>query len=1044
MARLLRRLAVLTAACAVLGACGGGGGGGSGGGPPTSTSGGGGAADAPPPAAAPVPPANAFLPTDTRIEISYGGQPAPAVFEATTQQSGTAIAPFRYPIGGKEYYVSTPESVAFAGFFAPVVVVSGAGTFTADARFNPITLFNESSQEQQYVVVSGAGTVTIAPTYGAQPLTYSGRVGYLGTEPVTTPIGTLVSKRVRLEIVVQSTIQGSTFSVPYLVDIWFARGIGIVQRSEAGQLLRLADVRGPDGDADGVFDGVDVFPADPSESRDFDGDGSGDNRDTDDDGDAVADAVDRFPRDAVEWSDFDNDAMGDNADADDDNDGLLDVADPVPRDIHNTDTDGDGTADFYDADDDNDTIGDTTDRFPLDATEWLDSDDDATGDNADVDDDNDGAIDPLDAYPFDPVRTELLSVDRTAIPLSATLGAGGPGSSFNVQGDRIAWQAESSASWLAIDTGQGTGDALVGIEVDIQTLGVGTHGAQITIRDLGDARAVTIDVTVTVSLPVLSATTDHLTFDGIFGWSNLTRTIDVSLNTGLNEYPVTVASAFPMTDAIVTTFDDGVADAAPHRINVTLDPAKLSGGRHTGSLTLSANVLGHTITRTIAIEATASQRILHPSVDGVAFTRMGTLPVVESFLARTISVLDSYAVAGTPWTASSSQPWLSVTTSGVSDGALTLTADPTGLAAGLHWATVSISSSDGNVEATRPVSVSLWLQTERPNFYDDLPRVYRQLASDPIRPYLYAHDGSSTIDVYNVHTRAAMPSIPSLGGTLGPMVTSSDGRWLFVLDTANGGVTRIDLADPSARTVWPLLERKPAGQPRTLVYARPNGHPVLLLSDARVVDAATGAVFPAGPLTGVPPFDVARVSPHGDRVCVLTTEQSPFSGACFKLLYGDLGTPDVTRSPVIDFSGFSVAGAGFAKDLAFTPDGAYAILALESNPRPLVLFNVLGGYSGPLISDDPTGAIYSARAVATAADGAIFADIINGADGTERILALNADRSMRTNIQFSSGGTTGLYGQFVTSGDANGTAFLTGAFPPLPAASSTLHFLRAK
>src|SRR5688572_28238332 len=128
MARIARRFVVLLAACAFLCACGGGGGGGSASPPASGDTGGtGGTGGTPvPPPPPPVPTPNAFLPTDTRIALTYGAQQGPAQFEATIQQGVTALAPFRYPIGGKEYYVSTAESVAFAGFYAPVVVVSGA------------------------------------------------------------------------------------------------------------------------------------------------------------------------------------------------------------------------------------------------------------------------------------------------------------------------------------------------------------------------------------------------------------------------------------------------------------------------------------------------------------------------------------------------------------------------------------------------------------------------------------------------------------------------------------------------------------------------------------------------------------------------------------------------------------------------------------------------------------------------------------------------------------------------------------------------------
>jgi hypothetical protein len=54
-----------------------------------------------------------------------------------------------------------------------------------------------------------------------------------------------------------------------------------------------------DADGDGVKDGQDPFPADPSEWRDGDGDGVGDNSDA-------------FPADRLEWVDSDGDGVGDN------------------------------------------------------------------------------------------------------------------------------------------------------------------------------------------------------------------------------------------------------------------------------------------------------------------------------------------------------------------------------------------------------------------------------------------------------------------------------------------------------------------------------------------------------------------------------------------------------------------------------------------------------------------------------------------------------------------------------------------------------------
>ena len=116
---------------------------------------------------------------------------------------------------------------------------------------------------------------------------------------------------------------------------------------------RICDVIDNDDDNDMVLDINDAFPYDPSESKDTDDDGTGDNADTDDDGDSWPDNIEAMCL----------------------TDALSVTSVPV-------DTDGDGTCDVLDADDDNDGVGDPNDVFPLDGTEWEDRNGDGLGDNA--------------------------------------------------------------------------------------------------------------------------------------------------------------------------------------------------------------------------------------------------------------------------------------------------------------------------------------------------------------------------------------------------------------------------------------------------------------------------------------------------------------------------------------------------------------------------------------------------------------------------------------------------------------------------------------
>ena len=109
--------------------------------------------------------------------------------------------------------------------------------------------------------------------------------------------------------------------------------------------------------------------------------------------------IDVFPKNPEEWYDNDGDGIGNNADFDDDSDGWLDSVEPNcgtdPMDAFSVpaDNDGDNDCDATDWDDDNDGFHDLDDDFPMDSSEQIDLDYDGIGDNADQDDDGDGWLD---------------------------------------------------------------------------------------------------------------------------------------------------------------------------------------------------------------------------------------------------------------------------------------------------------------------------------------------------------------------------------------------------------------------------------------------------------------------------------------------------------------------------------------------------------------------------------------------------------------------------------------------------------------------------
>lgn len=106
-----------------------------------------------------------------------------------------------------------------------------------------------------------------------------------------------------------------------------------------------------DADGDGVTDAADNCPAAANADQlDTDADGAGDTCDADDDNDGVADGDDAFPLDPSETQDTDGDGTGNNADTDDDGDTVADAADncPLAANGDQADSDGDGIGDVCD------------------------------------------------------------------------------------------------------------------------------------------------------------------------------------------------------------------------------------------------------------------------------------------------------------------------------------------------------------------------------------------------------------------------------------------------------------------------------------------------------------------------------------------------------------------------------------------------------------------------------------------------------------------------------------------------------------------------
>jgi hypothetical protein len=113
------------------------------------------------------------------------------------------------------------------------------------------------------------------------------------------------------------------------------------------------------------------------------------------------------------------------------------------------------------------------------------------------------------------------------------------------------------------------------------------------------------------------------------------------------------------------------------------------------------------------------------------------------------------------------------------------------------------------------------------------------------------------------------------------MAVSTDGGRLFVVDDATSVVVPVDLETRTAGTAWPLASYVPASGTRRdrLAYANVWGSGVVLATDGRAYDAATGAPYVLPYFSGA----VLAASRNGARFCGISMGSSPYELDCYPL-----------------------------------------------------------------------------------------------------------------------------------------------------------------
>lgn len=287
-------------------------------------------------------------------------------------------------------------------------------------------------------------------------------------------------------------------------------------------------------------------------------------------------------------------------------------------------------------------------------------------------------------------------------------------------------------------------------------------------------------------------------------------------------------------------------------IDVAIDAGTLTPGEHFAFVNyydiVSQRYKGYTLL--LIVDA----RRLETDERGLAFSATPG----ASRLTRELHITDTSDFNGL-WRISDDAAWLTASTNtGAGDAVVTLNADPTGLAEGLHFATVTVSPDNEpgltnssvvrvafHVDRSTPANTSVALEGSAPA---------GALAADTLRPWLYGFDrngADSTLRVWNFHSGALLQTltVPNLAAARARV--APDGRMLLVSDSENRKFVAFPVDTEVRAPLAPWTAMRFAGRFEDFAFARINGAEVIVWSAAQLLSPENGAV-----LYGFEPFSM--------------------------------------------------------------------------------------------------------------------------------------------------------------------------------------------
>jgi hypothetical protein len=569
----------------------------------------------------------------------------------------------------------------------------------------------------------------------------------------------------------------------------------------------------------------------------------------------------------------------------------------------------------------------------------------------------------------------------------------------------LQWTAEASDTWLMLDKASGPTPATLMLTVDPSdpALLAGVHRATLTISadNATGIHEATVAVTITIMPATLTVDHDSLLFTYSRASISPSQTVGFALNTGEQAHDWTVVS----DPWLHLEPNSGTVSGTPASATIRVDVPPGQTGVLNGSITLSAEIGGEELDVAVVVTVTPDTHQLLVSDEGVALVSTPGL----SKLSETVTVDDNFGL-DTTWTATSDQSWLTVTSSGRSGAALTLTASPNSLATDkLYTAVVTLATADPAVDRADVIQVGFWVGAATPAARVDVSQRYSELVTDPIRPYAYVHSGGTALSIYHVYTGELVGTIDAVAPQLSYMAVSGDGAKLFVFDATNYRVVTVNLANRALSAPWSLSENSLA----TLAYGRSNGARLLYTGTGDILDITTGRALSGRIEKLYASTNLITASRSGTRACVSDTGLSPSTFACYTVAFHATPGHELSLKPSLPGSGGSNG-----QDVALSADGSRLYLA-SGAPYD---FEVVDMTSQQRVQTLP-GSTYPNNVEVTE-DGAILAGA-SEAYGPTDVWVYQVDGFERGHFRFAGRAQELLAGQLKASGDGQRIVALT-------------------